>query len=107
MVLSNKQREELYVILLLRNCSSNDVHYFFRNSAILDYLHSSGYNETCEALKKEASAELDTKKAGLLEKKWTSVIRLQKKVLNLFRDLIFPSMICLILSITIVCLLRM
>jgi len=61
MVLSNKQREEL-------------------NSAILDYLHASGYNETCETLKKETSAEIDAKKAGLLEKKWTSVIRLQKKV---------------------------
>jgi platelet-activating factor acetylhydrolase IB subunit alpha len=64
MVLSNKQREEL-------------------NSAILDYLHSSGYGETCEAFKKEGSTDLDPKKAGLLEKKWTSVIRLQKKVLDL------------------------
>jgi hypothetical protein len=85
MVLSNKQREELYVFFffsyfVLRNFSRYDVHDFHRNSAILDYLHASGYNDTCEALKKETSAELDAKKAGLLEKKWTSVIRLQKKV---------------------------
>jgi hypothetical protein len=60
---------------------AHDLH---RNSAILDYLHSSGYSETCEAFKKEGSAELDAKKAGLLEKKWTSVIRLQKKVRVIF-----------------------
>ena len=72
------------------------------NHAVADYLHSSGYHETLEAFKKESGMVLvflcvvghfslcaiNTQKDynaakynGLLEKKWTSVIRLQKKVL--------------------------
>ena len=44
---------------------------------------SNGYNEALDAFKKEADmpGEVDKKYAGLLEKKWTSVIRLQKKVI--------------------------
>ena len=63
MVLSQRQREEL-------------------NKAIADYMQSNGYNEALEAFKKETDmpGEIDRKYAGLLEKKWTSVIRLQKKV---------------------------
>ena len=63
MVLSQRQREEL-------------------NKAIADYLLSNGYNEALDAFKKETDmpGEVDKKYAGLLEKKWTSVIRLQKKV---------------------------
>eukprot|EP01132_Coremiostelium_polycephalum_P000700 gene700-863_t len=64
MVLTSKQKEEL-------------------NGAILDYLESSGFSQTLIEFQKEASVELDPKKKGLLEKKWTSVIRLQKKVLDL------------------------
>eukprot|EP01133_Synstelium_polycarpum_P000194 gene194-233_t len=64
MVLTNKQKEEL-------------------NGAILDYLESSNYTTTLEEFQKEVNIELDPKKKGLLEKKWTSVIRLQKKVLDL------------------------
>lgn len=56
-----------------------------RNKAIADYLGSNGYNDALEAFKKEAdmTGEMDRKFGGLLEKKWTSVIRLQKKVLYL------------------------
>lgn len=63
MVLSQRQREEL-------------------NKAIADYLMSNGYNDTLDAFKRETDmpGEVDKKFAGLLEKKWTSVIRLQKKV---------------------------
>lgn len=63
MVLSQRQREEL-------------------NKAIGEYLMSNGYNDALEAFKREADmpGEIDKKYAGLLEKKWTSVIRLQKKV---------------------------
>ena len=63
MVLSQRQREEL-------------------NKAIAEYLMANGYNEALDAFKKEADmpGEVDKKFAGLLEKKWTSVIRLQKKV---------------------------
>lgn len=63
MVLSQRQREEL-------------------NKAIADYLQSNGYHEALDSFKKETDmpGEVDKKYAGLLEKKWTSVIRLQKKV---------------------------
>ncbi len=63
MVLSQRQREEL-------------------NKAIAEYMMSNGYNETLESFKREADmpGEVDKKYTGLLEKKWTSVIRLQKKV---------------------------
>lgn len=66
MVLSQRQREEL-------------------NKAIGDYLCSNGYMDAMEAFKKEADmpGEIERKYAGLLEKKWTSVIRLQKKVMEL------------------------
>lgn len=64
MVLSQRQREEL-------------------NKAIAEYLMSNGYNDALEAFKREADmpGEVDKKFVGLLEKKWTSVIRLQKKVM--------------------------
>jgi len=63
MVLSQRQRDEL-------------------NKAVAEYLSASGYAEALEAFKREADMPGDTDKkfAGLLEKKWTSVIRLQKKV---------------------------
>lgn len=69
MVLSQRQREEL-------------------NKAILDYLNSNGYQESSSTFMKEAfsessSNEVEKKYNGLLEKKWTSVIRLQKKVMDL------------------------
>ncbi|KAF8561074.1 hypothetical protein P879_08642 [Paragonimus westermani] len=66
MVLALRQKEEL-------------------NKAILDYLSSNGYHQAQTAFKEEAKieGENDRKFSGLLEKKWTSVIRLQKKVLDL------------------------
>lgn len=56
-----------------------------RHKAILDYLSASGFNESFQALRKESRNQDFTpgpqqKSTGLLEKKWTSVIRLQKKV---------------------------
>lgn len=53
-----------------------------RNKAIADYLCSNGYMDALEAFKAEADmpGEIERKYAGLLEKKWCSVIRLQKKV---------------------------
>jgi len=65
MPLTNKQKEEL-------------------NKGVLDYLKSTGYENSAQAFQKESETEdLDPKKTGLLEKKWTSVIRLQKKVMDL------------------------
>lgn len=71
MVLSQRQREEL-------------------NKAIAEYLQSNGYNDALEHFKRESDmpGDIDKKFAGLLEKKWTSVIRLQKKVRQ------FDALIC-------------
>ncbi|MBW0479724.1 hypothetical protein O181_019439 [Austropuccinia psidii MF-1] len=72
-VLSERQREELH-------------------KALLDYLSSAGFQSAFEALKAELPLQLEfqpdpkAKWAGLLEKKWTSVIRLQKKIMDLERE---------------------
>lgn len=52
---------------------------------MLDYLHTNGFHETFAILKSETQLDdfqpdTKSKTSGLLEKKWTSVIRLQKKV---------------------------
>ncbi|VDP02226.1 unnamed protein product [Soboliphyme baturini] len=55
-----------------------------QNRAVLDYLRTNGYAESVEAFKREAQLVYNDKKFnGLLEKKWTSVLRLQKKVMDL------------------------
>jgi platelet-activating factor acetylhydrolase IB subunit alpha len=71
MVLTDKQRADLH-------------------SAILDYLRGLGepYSASAAAFEREASldgAALEGK--GLLEKKWTSVVRLQRKVMDLEQKL--------------------
>ncbi|TIA91616.1 hypothetical protein E3P99_01022 [Wallemia hederae] len=68
-LLSDRQREELH-------------------KSLLDYLQSSGYHDSANALRRDVGLEdvtLDSKAkyTGLLEKKWTSVIRLQRKVMEL------------------------
>jgi len=58
---------------------------------MLSYLHASGLHETYESLRRETDtddfdpSDGKAKWVGLLEKKWTSVIRLQKKVCLHFR----------------------
>lgn len=51
---------------------------------MLEYLHANNFLGAYNALKQDSSIEYTpdpkAKYAGLLEKKWTSVIRLQKKV---------------------------
>lgn len=67
MVLSARQREEL-------------------NYAIADYLQSQGCSQALEAFRRESDLKLEdnfSKYNGLLERKWTTVIRLQKKVMDL------------------------
>jgi platelet-activating factor acetylhydrolase IB subunit alpha len=57
-----------------------------RNLAILDYLVSEGdkFAKSISAFQEEANVELGSESGkGMLEKKWTAVIRLQKKVLEL------------------------
>lgn len=47
---------------------------------MLDYLQASGYTSAYEALKRESGVEDDPKQKGVLEKKWASIVRLQRKV---------------------------
>jgi platelet-activating factor acetylhydrolase IB subunit alpha len=51
---------------------------------MLDYLYANNFTAAYNALKEDAGTEYTpdpkAKYTGLLEKKWTSVIRLQKKV---------------------------
>jgi len=53
------------------------------NKAVLEYLRSAGFTKTVETFQEEALVDPDPKSAGLLEKKWTSVLRLQKKIMEL------------------------
>lgn len=50
------------------------------NSAIVEYLLSKGFNAAADALMREANCAKPDKSTHLLVKKWTSVVRLQKKV---------------------------
>jgi hypothetical protein len=56
----------------------------FSDKAVLMYLKESGYNAAATALLGEATLSTEVREdesaAGMLEKKWTSIIRLQKKV---------------------------
>ncbi|KAH7889543.1 WD40-repeat-containing domain protein [Phlebopus sp. FC_14] len=67
-LLSDRQREELH-------------------KSMLEYLHASNFTAAYNALKEDSGVEYTPdpkgKYAGLLEKKWTSVIRLQKKIMDL------------------------
>jgi platelet-activating factor acetylhydrolase IB subunit alpha len=65
-MLSGRQRDEL-------------------NKAVADYLKQSGYNQAYSAFKNESevSGEDENKYQNILAKKWISVVRLQKKNLDL------------------------
>lgn len=79
----------LYTFLLKSSCIITNLLKcyvsIYSNKAIADYLSNNGYMNALEAFKKEADmpGEVERKFGGLLEKKWTSVIRLQKKVMEL------------------------
>ncbi|KAH9945803.1 dynein regulator [Epithele typhae] len=55
--------------------------------SILEYLHANNFVDAANALRADANLDYSpdpkSKYAGLLEKKWTSVIRLQKKIMDL------------------------
>lgn len=55
-----------------------------RNGAIAEYLKSEGFDGACAAFCEEAGVDEEVVNGDkrLLEKKWTSVVRLQKKVLS-------------------------
>ncbi|KAI5120481.1 hypothetical protein M0805_006501 [Coniferiporia weirii] len=67
---------------LLSERQKEDLH-----KSILEYLHSQNFTEAYSALKADANVDYTpdpkSKYAQLLEKKWTSVIRLQKKIMDL------------------------
>jgi platelet-activating factor acetylhydrolase IB subunit alpha len=81
-------------------CANNDK----RHQSILDYFVENGlFPETVATLKREAniSESTDTGSSansgkGLLEKKWTSVVRLQKKVMYSFACSSIPNRNCLL-----------
>ena len=51
------------------------------HQAILDYLETSGFEESAEIFKNESRTEPSpASSSGMLVKKWTSVLRQQKKV---------------------------
>ena len=68
MILSTRQKDEL-------------------NRAIADYLSSNNYKESFDTFLKETNLPADIcddkKHSGVLEKKWTTVVRLQKKITDL------------------------
>ncbi|KIJ96937.1 hypothetical protein K443DRAFT_10254 [Laccaria amethystina LaAM-08-1] len=59
------------------------------HKSMLDYLHTAGFTKTYDQLREEAPDLLEFKpdptspSSGLLVKKWTSVIRMQKKIMDL------------------------
>jgi platelet-activating factor acetylhydrolase IB subunit alpha len=64
MILTEKEKEKLH-------------------KAILSYLKSAGLSSSAEAFEQEAKISGDLGPADLLEKKWSSVVRLQQKVMSL------------------------
>lgn len=67
-LLSDRQKEELH-------------------KSVLEYLHANNFTDAFNSLKSDTGLDYapdpKSKYAGLLEKKWTSVIRLQKKIMDL------------------------
>lgn len=61
-----------------------DKQHFDIKKAILDYLKSNGMIKSYQTMLKESQLDDDSSDpTGILEKKWTSIIRLQKKVSDL------------------------
>jgi platelet-activating factor acetylhydrolase IB subunit alpha len=68
MILTEKEKEKLH-------------------KAILSYLKSANFLSTADTFEQEASISGDLGPADLLEKKWSSVVRLQQKVMSLQSEL--------------------
>lgn len=83
-LLSDRQREDLCVSKAFFAINHVDLSLTIRHKSMLDYLHTNNFIDAYSALKAATSTEYSPdpkgRYAGLLEKKWTSVIRLQKKV---------------------------
>lgn len=68
MILTEKEKEKLH-------------------KAILSYLNSASFSETAEVFEREADISGDLGPSDILEKKWSSVVRLQQKVMSLQSEL--------------------
>lgn len=82
----------------MSSCHPNSVNAFIdqrpgssRNKSIIAYLLGNGFTETAASFRKECNITMDkfdavvaSKYETLLEKKWASNARLQKKVTSLF-----------------------
>ncbi|CAG9312953.1 unnamed protein product [Blepharisma stoltei] len=68
MILTNKEREKLH-------------------KAIYSYLLSQNFTTSAQAFMQDASVTEDPSSSDLLEKKWSSVVRLQQKVMSLQSEL--------------------
>jgi len=68
MILTNKEREKLH-------------------KAILSYLQSQGFSGSAELLEQEAGITGELGAPDILEKKWSSVVRLQQKIMSLQNEL--------------------
>lgn len=86
-ILSDRQKDELCVHPSTFTVRPRSPDRSRRHRSMLDYLSSSGYASAYAAFRAELPSDQQdfqpdpkAKWAGLLEKKWTSVIRLQKKV---------------------------
>jgi platelet-activating factor acetylhydrolase IB subunit alpha len=51
-----------------------------RHAAIIDYFVENGFADSIAAFQKEGEVDPPASASGLMEKKWTSILRLQKKV---------------------------
>jgi platelet-activating factor acetylhydrolase IB subunit alpha len=68
MILTEKEKEKLH-------------------KAMLSYLKSASYPQSAEVFEREANISGDLGPADILEKKWSSVVRLQQKVMSLQSEL--------------------
>lgn len=87
-LLSSRQKDELFVPFAVPKLSYHTKLIpclRSRHKAVLDYLYANNFHKSYDALKEETGLNPDPNAQynGLLEKKWTSVIRLQKKVIGL------------------------
>lgn len=80
-LLTTRQAEELFVLCILNGFAN-----LLRHKALIAYVTSIDLPDSAAVLRREFNlgdnfdAETCKKYGGLLEKKWTSVVRLQKKV---------------------------
>jgi len=81
-LLSERQREDLYVVLKIYWASAV-VTTEHRHRAILDYLFANNFTDSFYSFKADTGIDYSPDPASqsraILEKKWTTVIRLQKK----------------------------